>query len=429
MAYENGAEPTPDAESNLPAPPPATGLIELYLEYTKDLPSPEIFRRWTAIHAVGAAVERRVWTQLKTNRLHPNLFIFLVGPPGTGKSQAINPMTAMLRKSMAVGIAPDDMTKQGLLDGLKENAKGAMFRGKPFDYHYMSLCVSELSNFMSEYDKALAGILTHLFDCPDFNEEKKRSGAGEYIDFPGISILAGTATKNLGDTISDAMWGSGFMARVIMVYSAESIIPPDMFSEVPANETLRDSITAALRTLGTMCGPCDWSPEARELIQSFRVNQKDGAPLHNRLEDYVTRRWLHLAKLCMISALSNGYAGAAPPTVAERDFVQAYDWLCEAEAMMTEIFKDMLSHEDGRIYEQMRSELWAMYTYSGKRALHASIVYRWIGARVASHSVQRILDIALAGDYLRRVAGTEGNDALYVPQLGANDPKANAGLL
>ena len=179
-----------------------TGVIEQYLEYTKDAPTPKVFRLWSAIHAVGAAGERRIWTTLGTNKLYPNLFIFLVGPPGIGKTQAINPMSEMLRKSQAVGLAPTDMTKQGLLDALVGFSKGAVIDGLPFDYHFMSICISELSNFMSQYDAALAGLLTDLFDCPPINEEKKRSGAGKTIPFPGISFIIGTATENLGNTIS-----------------------------------------------------------------------------------------------------------------------------------------------------------------------------------------------------------------------------------
>ena len=55
------------------------------------------------------------------------------------------------------GIAPNDMTKQGLLDALVANSKGAVYNGRPFDYHFLAICVRELSNFMSDYDKQMAG--------------------------------------------------------------------------------------------------------------------------------------------------------------------------------------------------------------------------------------------------------------------------------
>lgn len=383
------------------------------MELTKDRPSPRIFRLWSALHAIGAAAERRVWTELiGNNQLHPNLFTILVGPPGVGKSQAITPMSSLLRKSGAVNIAPNDMTKQGMLDILGASGKGSIINGRPFDYHFLAIIVSEMSNFMSKYDADMAGILTDLFDCPPFNDEKKRTNdKGKLIPFPGISFLLGSATQNLGHTISAEMWGSGFMARVIMVYSGNAVLPPSMFGVSPQRPELEESIVVNLRKIGELCGPMKWEPEAIAALDHFVHNGADGAPLHARLANYNTRRWLHLTKLAMISALSE-----LRMTVTGTDFETAFCWLSEAESNMTEIFKDMQTHEDGEVHEEMRSQMYALYSMNGRKPIsHATLNY-FLSKRVASHTIPRIIEVALAGDYFRRVAGTSGDDALYIPQ-------------
>lgn len=382
------------------------------MEYTRDLPSPEVFRMWSAIYAVGAAAERRIWTNLGTNRLHPNLFVFLVGPPGVGKTQAIVPMETFLRKSQTVHIAPTDMTKQGLLDALSSSSRGSIVDGKPFDYHFMAIIIRELSNFMSQYDHALAGLLTDLFDCPPINEEQKRGRGDEsvVIPNPGLSMLVGTATENLGKTISKDMWGSGFMARVLMVFSAEEIIPEDMFNERKMNETLAEQITAGFRQLGELKGPMQWDHNTQLALRHFRVNQRDGAPVHNLLTSYVTRRWLHLGKLCMISALSD-----LRMTVLESDFHRAAGWLKLAEEQMPEIFKDMVSHEDGQIYEELRNQLMVVFMGCGRQPVPVQWVVHYLSKRVAAHAVQRMIQIAEAGGYIVRIAGTEGDNAEYRP--------------
>lgn len=373
---------------------------------------------WTAIHAVGAAAERRVWTPLGINKLHPNLFVFLVGPPGTGKSQALNPMSVLLRKSNAVELAPNDITKQGFLDALAKCPKGALLNGRPFDYHFMAICISEMSNFMSKYDLDLAGIMTDLFDCPPMNDEKKRSGAGTAIPFPGISMIVGTATANLGSTITDELWGSGFMARVIMVYSADEVIPANMFAENPVDDKLAEELVTGLRRIGEMKGPMEWTPEAQHRLLHFRLNQKDGAPLHNRLAFYVTRRWLHLGKLCMISALSDERM-----VVEESDFAQATEWLFAAEREMPEIFKDMVHHEDGVIFEEMRLQMFGLHMASGRKPIPASMLYEFLSKRVSAYGIPRMIEVAVASGYFRRMAGTSGEDALYIPSppLGFKD--------
>ncbi len=419
MGSQSGTEATIESGSKPPEPPPKTGsaallpqagLVELCVELTKEDPSPEIFRKWAAIHAVGSAAERRVWTQFGRQRLHPNLFVFLVGPPGVGKTVAINPIGVLLRKSAAVTLAPNDITKQGLLDSLAGCAKGTVFEGRPFDYHFMAILVAELSNFMSKYDDALAGLMTDLFDCPPVNEEKKRSGAGKMIPSPGISLLVGTATKNLGSTISDEMWGSGFMARVILVYSSEVIHPADIFAQIDHDEVLATEIVEGLKRIGERKGGMEWDAEAKELLLNFKLTQSEGAPLHNRLENYTTRRWLHLGKLCMIAALSDERMA-----VEADDFNTALGWLTEAESFMPEVFKDMVHHEDGQIYEEMRQFVFHMHFRSGHKAIPASILYEWLSKRVSSYSIQRMLEVAEVAGYIIRMAGTSGAEALYKP--------------
>lgn len=305
------------------------------------------------------------------------------------------------------------MTKQGLLDSLKQNQKAAIVDGMPFDYHYMSINISELSNFMSQYDTALAGLLTDLFDCPPINEEQKR-GLGKdsvSIAFPGISFIMGTATKNLGATISDDMWGSGFMARVIMVYSCEQIIPEDMFAKPANNSVLEDELSTALRRIGQLKGEMRWEVNAQLKLRHFRVNHTDGAPLHNRLENYVVRRWLHLAKLCMIVALSDERM-----VIEEEDFDTALEWLREAEGFMPEIFKDMVGHEDGQVFEELRHYAFGLYMKGGRKPIMRTTLVKWLIERAPSYGIERMLAVAEAADIIRAVAGTHGDDTLYVPQ-------------
>lgn len=434
MDLPNGAEAMSADDNSGQAPPPTNScagvedgepkvsLLDKLLLYTAEVSSPQIFRKWAAIHAIGAAAERRVWTTLGINRLYPNLFVFLVGPPGVGKTQALEPVSVLLRKSTSVTISPNDMSKQGLLDALKEAQRGAMVEGRPFDYHFLAIIISELANFMSQYDHALAGLLTDLFDCRAANEEKKRGNPNAgIIPFPGISLICGTATENLGNTITNEMWGSGFMARVVMIYSSQVIVPEDMFNTNTWDERLAEEITAGLRRIGDFVGPVLWVKEAQLALREFRINQSKDAPVHNRLAHYVTRRWLHLGKLCMISALAHERMG-----VTMEDFTEAKSWLMEAEDLMPEIFKDMISHEDGQIYLDLRMLVWGETKSGRSKTVSAEFIYQYLSTRAGAFNVERLLQIAELGGYINRVAGTEGADAQYV--AGRTNTK-DAGIL
>lgn len=381
------------------------------MSYTAHVPSPRVFRLWSAIHAVGACVERRVWTRFGLNYLYPNLFVLLVGPPGVGKTQAISPIEPLIRKSQAVILAPNDISKQSLLDRLAEAGRGAVIDGKPFEYHYLTLSIREMSSFMSKYDLDLAGLLTDLFDCPETQEEEKRTHSkGKMIMFPGISFIIGSSTQNLGNTISNEMWGSGFMARVIIVYADKPVRIRNVFDQPTENTEAKERLLVGLSSLANLKGAMTWEPNAMDFINAFQFEDQEDGPVHNRLAHYNTRRWFHLAKLAMIAAISE-----LSLTVTLDHMNRAFVWLKEVEAVMPEVFKDMVSHEDGAIFEEFRTAMFHIYLRAGA-PITANLMYDWLASRVAVHAIQRIIDVAEQADYFRRKAGTSGMDALYYPQ-------------
>ena len=82
---------------------------------------------------------------------------------------------------------------------------------------------------------------------------------------------------------------------------------------------------------------------------------------------------------------------------------------------MTEIFKDMQTHGDGQIHEELRSAMFHLFIQE-HRPIHHSLLAKWLSQKVGSHQVAHIIAVALAAEYFVRVAGTHGDDAQYIPQ-------------
>lgn len=399
---------------------PQIGFVDAFLKATSHVPSPAIFRKWSAIWAVGSAGRRKIWTQLVPKRpIYPNMYIFLVGPPGTGKTEAIVPTVEYVRKSDTAKVAPNDVTKQSLLDTLAKSKDAVTFEGPPsafIDFHYMALGIRELSNFMSQYDQDLVGILTDLFDNPPVNDEKKRSGAGNVIVRPGLSLLAGTATKNLGATVSKA-WGQGFMARVILVYSAEqnalNFFTDEDTPEAVSSDTvhLDNELVIKLARIGGMKGRVHWSPAAQNVFTTWAKSEFAPVPPHAKLVEYNARRFLHMAKLSLISAMSNERM-----VIEEEDARNGIDWLIEAEALMPEIFKEMAVHSDGEVAREMHMHAYALYTQAKKPIPYSSLA-SFLMTKVATRDIKRIIENANEAGMFKRVAGTEGVNALYIPNF------------
>ncbi|WCD44103.1 hypothetical protein Kuura_025 [Caulobacter phage Kuura] len=393
------------------------GWIKDFITWTEGLPSPVEFRKWSAIYAVASAVRRRVWTNLVPGvPVYPNLFLFIVGPPGVGKTQALQPMGETLRKSSTVKLAPNDVSKQSLLDALqdaKDGVTGPEFVGGVETFHYLALVIRELSNFMSQYDGQLAGLMTDIFDNPPVNEERKRTNNnGNAIVKPSLSMIAGTATKNLGKTISGDLWGQGFMSRIILIYSADQP-KVEFFGAGEAKRTDTDpELVKRLSRIGALKGAMVWTPEAQEAFKTWYSNGCAPIPQHAKLVEYNARRFLHVTKLAMTSALADERM-----EITHADFWRARMWLEQAERAMPEIFKEMTVHSDGEVLKELHMHMWSEYTRT-KKPIPAVTLTAFLFTRVAARDIARLLEVAENGGLMDRMAGTSGPTAQYKPLPG-----------
>ncbi len=320
-----------------------------------------------------------------------------------------------LRQSQVCKLAPNDVTKQSLLDNLDGSPDAVTLLGlagpSVMEFHYMAIGIRELSNFMNQYDSALAGLLTDLFDNPAINHESKRSGAGKVIIRPGISLLAGTATKNLGVTIGKDLWGQGFMSRVIMVYSADQ--PSIEFFGESKDDALEvnPALVAKLAKIGQLKGRVQWDDEAQALFREWYTGGQQPKPSHSKLVEYNARRFLHVAKLALISAMSDIRA-----VITGADFTRALAWLEAAERAMPEIFKEMTVHSDGEIAREMHMHAFALYSQA-RKPVHYSTLASFLMTKVAARDIKRIIENAEEAGMFDRVAGTTGTNAQYIPKL------------
>src|SRR5947207_2880446 len=62
--------------------------IDSFVNHTANLESAPIWRRWAAIATIGAVLEQKVFVTT-SSPLYPNLYVFLVGDAGLGKTRAI----------------------------------------------------------------------------------------------------------------------------------------------------------------------------------------------------------------------------------------------------------------------------------------------------------------------------------------------------
>src|ERR1700679_3663562 len=175
----------PSPSSNLLTPKDGkVDWIDAFYSYTEGIPTPPIFRLWSAIGLVGAAMERRVWAYTVGKIVtYPNLYILLVAPPGVGKSQAIDLGLEIVYKSRqkhepSIHVSPDSVTKASLVDAIaaaKQTRIMVNGTGGLLEFHSLFIVASEFGVFVSAHDLDFMSVINKIYDNPRVFTETRRT--------------------------------------------------------------------------------------------------------------------------------------------------------------------------------------------------------------------------------------------------------------
>lgn len=368
----------------------ADDWIESFMAFTDGLPSPRIFRLWAGISCVGATLERRVWTRTAGSVLFPTMYVLLVGKPGAGKSQVINKVSAFWYALKDLHVASHSLTRAALADELMEAKKVKVFGNEPVEYHSIQIAASEFGVLVPAHDLEFLNLLNDIYDNnPNYRERRRTGNKKVEAINPQINILAGTQPAYLASLLPEEAWGMGFMTRVIMVYSGEKS-PINLFAKRVADNEGFNHLLFNLKPLINAYGECDWDAEVQSAIQAWVDADCPPVPEHSRLSNYVTRRILHVIRLCMISAASGGH----PLLITLQDFQRALNWLVEAEQTMPEIFKEMVHRTDKQVIEELHMYAMAIWAKE-KKLIHEARLVHFLQTKVTSDKIDRLLSIAV----------------------------------
>ena len=357
--------------------------IESFVNNTENLHSPEIFRKWAAITTIAACLEQKVW--LMTSRpLYPNLFAFLVGHPGVGKSRTMSEARHMVQRIPDFHLAPISMTFASLVDTLLTSKRNIIRPpDDPLEYNSMFICADELGAFIHKYDNEMIDGLSAFYDPAPYQQVRRTSELKIKISSPQLNILCGTTPQNLTDLMPEKAWGQGFTSRLIMVFSDERIIGDDF---APATNVDTRDLSHDLDIINSLVGQFEVTSEYRDAVNNWRQLGETPVPSHPKLLHYVTRRRTHLYKLSMVAAIDRSNA----LILTKADFNRAMGWLLEAELTMPEIFKAGATNADGQAMDEI-----VHYIAINDKGMGVSEqrITRFASDRIPLHSVLRSIDI------------------------------------
>ncbi len=326
-------------------------FLQLYLEYVEDTESPRIMHIWSALSGAGACLGRRVYMPFGVDNIYGNMYVLLVGPPGSRKSTAVIIMQKLIRRATRIRMAPEDTggQRQGLIvamEGTKEEADkeeedilaaavaavdlavigNTQLSIDPRDQHVMYAIAEEFASLIGRNAGELITFLIKVYDGRDYDYRIRNA---EYtLENPLLSIIGGTTPATLQDCLPTAAIGHGFTSRIIFVYGNKR------YKAVPRPQPLPERLGKQIEKVFSRLfydtdGEIQESKQATELINSmYERPVKLSDP---RFMYYLDRRQKHMLKLSLILAVARGSMVVDVEDVHEADFILKY-----TEAFMPE---------------------------------------------------------------------------------------------
>lgn len=275
-------------------------LINQFAEYAAApcYTSPEQYLWWAGLSLVSNVAGRDVWTFLrggedKQDRLYPNMYIVLLGIPGTGKSSPIDEVRRFLTK-LSLDVSPDSFTVQALAKLPRNEEK--VYRILPRSF---STLLTENSS------QILKTFLCEGYDCaPSYSRATEARGKENISDLC-ITMLSAATPSHLNLCFKHGDWQEGLPSRFIYVWGERL---EKRREETPRNRELESKILDGLMLLQTLSETNQaviWSQEAKEARYAWADEAALSQPVHMNVEGYWSRREVSLAKIATCIALSN----------------------------------------------------------------------------------------------------------------------------
>lgn len=275
-----------------------------YFSYVGDTESPRIYHRWAAVSMIAALLGRQFYFPFGHSLIYPNFYIFLVGTPGTRKSESLKPARRALSAAGYKKFAPDrtsperfiaDLVRVNSVEIIDDEELEKLNFEEPSE---MYVNIGELSDFFKKGSTDFMNLLTNLWDNLPKYEHPKLHGKSIYVPQPTVNIISGTTQQTLSDILPIQAIGQGFLSRIVLV-EGESPGTKITFPKYVPDELVESyAKTHLMEIKEKVHGEIIISSEVRTLCDRLYREIVDLEDY--RFKHYMTRRFTHLLKLAMI---------------------------------------------------------------------------------------------------------------------------------
>lgn len=328
----------------------------------------------------------------------PNLYMLMVGPPGTGKTDIIKHIRPFLLE-VGAPLCAEHISKAALIDELVDGRVAKQIGAIPYIYNATHVVSAEYVETFPEYEPALFSMLADWWDCPkQIRERKRHLKEPIVIKDTYCGMFTGVQPGMMSEVFPASAWAGGLLARTIFIYVQHKVefalrgpnaIKTHYGRALPP--ATHDALVRDLKLVSDMHGPFGEDESFLAEYLRWHEGKQQPAPRHPRLFYYNGRREHNLEKLSMISAASRG-----SKILTGYDYLRARGWMESCEEVVEDIFIEMHAGEDMVLMKDLHAFLW---TVGKGKPVRESVLRRWLAGRISSQRVEQFLAAAYTAGY------------------------------
>jgi hypothetical protein len=382
--------------------------IDAFLLYTENSEPPYLFRKWTAISCVAAAMQRKCsidWGTALT--FYPNLYIILVGPSATGKGTAMNPGLEIIRETPAIKTSAQATSLQALIRHLKDTnlTDIDMVSGKQAYHSSMTIFSKEFTVFLGYHNMELMAALCDWYDCDSRWSYETIARKREEIIGVWVNLIGGTTPDLIQSSLPQESIGGGLTSRIIFIYEERKAKLVTLPIQSPKEKELFNLLCHDLEKISMLSGKFSVSNAFAERWHNWCIEAEKSPPFYDKKFDgYLGRRRTHLMKLAMICSASSGEHDMI---LTEDDLERAIGFLEEAEVKMDKVFKGVGKSDISSMINKSVNYLMTSKTDEIPYFQYA----RYFNEDMDKFTMDRVLD-TLEASKMIKVINKPGGDAI-----------------
>jgi len=297
-------------------------FLSLYQRYVSgNTEAPKLFHTWCAISGIASMLGKNFWLTRGHFKVYPNLYVMLIGTPGTGKGTCINILQSLLLEAGYRTFAADRSSKEKFLldfqDGFSFSESGmdtnsdTMFSINDFLSQQISgpevkevfILAEEFNDFIGTNNADFISILTKLWSYQGPYRNRLKNSKSVILNDPCVNILGGNTSAGFALAFPPEIIGQGFLARLLPIYG-EPTGRKISFPDLPDSGLRTELVERFVAIRRDVRGEATLNGEAKFLLD--RINQEWQPLIDGRFQHYTTRRFNQLIKICLGQAASRG---------------------------------------------------------------------------------------------------------------------------